>query len=106
MFVLLYSNADDAKRYCVKMYYLPKCIIKNYNNIINGKNFYDQPIDSDTKRYKEVRKLTTGQDEDYTTGSLLDYECVKNNYKLIAVDLSRRKQLGADAKAIQQIEYV
>ena len=32
-----------------------------------GKNFYDQPIDSDVKQYEEIRKLTTGQSEDYTT---------------------------------------
>ena len=48
----------------------PKGIIKNYNVIINGKNFYDQPIDSSIKQYKEIRKLATGQGEDYTTGCL------------------------------------
>ena len=46
-------------------YYLPKGIIGN-NVIINGKNFYDQVIDSDVKRYEKNRKLTTGQDDDYT----------------------------------------
>ena len=56
---LIYSNEDDnAKRYTAKRYYLPKCITKNYNTIIDGKNVYDQPIDSDTKRYEEKRKLT------------------------------------------------
>ena len=74
--------------------------------IINGKNFYDQAIDSDIKRYKEIRKLTTGQGEDYTTGCLLDYEYVKNHYRLMAVDLNRQKELDADPKAIQQIEFV
>ena len=54
----------------------PKGIIKNYNVIINGKNFYDQPIDSGIKWYKEIRKLTTGQGEDYTTGCLWDYEYI------------------------------
>ena len=71
--------------------YLPKGIIKNYNVIINGENFYDQPIDSDIKRYEEIRKVVTGQGEDYTTGCLLEYEYIKNHYKLIAVDLSRKK---------------
>ena len=47
-----------------------KGIIDNYNVIINGKNFYDQAIDSDIKRYKEIRKLKTGQDECYNTGCL------------------------------------
>ena len=63
-------------------------------------------IDSDTKRYEEIRKLTTGQGEDYTTGCLLDYDYIKNHYRLIAVDLSRQKELDADPKAIQEIEFV
>ena len=68
IFVLIYPNRnDDVKRFNAQKHYLPKQIIKNYNVIINGKNFYDQPIDSDKKRYDEIRKLTTGQGEDYTT---------------------------------------
>ena len=54
-----------------------KYIIKNYNAIISGKNFYDQPIDFNIKWYEEKRKLTTGQVEDYTTGCLLDYDLIK-----------------------------
>ena len=48
------------------MYYLLKHIIKHYNVIVNEKNFIDQLIDSDIKRYKEIGKLTTGKGEDYT----------------------------------------
>ena len=59
--------------------------------IINGKNFYDQPIDSDVKLYEDIIKLTIGQGEDYTTGCLLDYDYIKNHYRLIAVNLSRQK---------------
>ena len=70
--------------------YIPKGIIKNYV-IINGKNFYDQAVDSDITQYEEIRKLTTGQGEDYTTGCLLDYH-IKNNYKLIATDLNKQKE--------------
>ena len=78
MFVLVYSKEDaDSKRFKAKKYYLPKRIIKNYNVVINQKKFYYQAIDSDIKRYEETRKLTTGQDEDYTTGSLPDYYCIK-----------------------------
>ena len=69
-----------------------------------GKNFYDQAIDSDIKRYEEIRTLTTGQGEDYTTGCLLDYDYIKNHDRLIAVDLSRQKELDVDPKGIQQIE--
>ena len=63
----------------------------NYNAIINGKNFYDQPIDSEIKRYEDIRNLTTEQGEDYTTGCLVGYDYIKNHYRIIAVDLSRKK---------------
>ena len=70
------------------------------------KNFFDQAIDSDKKQYEEIRKLTTGQSEDYTTVCILDYDYIKNHYILIATDLCRQKELDADPKAIQQIEFV
>ena len=75
-------------------------IIKNYHVIINGKNFYDQAVDSDIKQYEEIKKLSTEKGEDYTTGSLLDYEYIKIHYRLIAVDLSRKKELNTNPKAI------
>ena len=106
LFVLIYSNQDEnAERFKGKRYYLPKGVINNYNVIINAKKFYDQPMNSDDiKQYEEIRikKLTIG----YTTGCLLDYECIKNHYRLIAVDLRRHKELDGDPKSIQQIEFV
>ena len=78
MFVSVYSNQDhNAKSYKVRRC-LPKRIVKNHNVIINANNFYDPPIDSDTKWYEEIRKLKTGQDEDYPAGCLLDYYYIKN----------------------------
>ena len=68
---------------------MPKGIIKSYNTIINGKYFYGQVIDSDIKQYEEIRKLTTGQAEDYPGGCLLNYDYIKNHYRLIAFELSR-----------------
>ena len=107
LFVLIFLNRDnDVKRFKTRKCYLPKGIIKNYNVIINGKSCYDHAIDSDIKQYEETRKLTTEQGEDYTTGCLLDYEYIKNDYELIAIDLSRQKELNADPKAIQQREFV
>ena len=99
MYALVNSNQDgDSKIFKAQIYYLTKYVIKNYNVIINRKNFYYQPIDSDIKRYQEIRKLITGQSE-YTTGCLLDYEYIKNHYRLIALDLSRQQ-------ALPQIEVV
>ena len=68
--------------------------------IINGKNFYDKAIDSDIKRFEEIRKLATGQGEDYTTGCLLDYDYIKIQNRLITVDFSWQKELDAEPKAI------
>ena len=66
---------------------------------------YNQPTDSDIKRHEQIRKLTTGQGEDYNTGCFLE-EKPKNHYRLLACDLSGQKELDADPKAIQQIEFV
>ena len=49
--------------------------------------------------------MSTGQGDDYTTGCLLDFVYFKNNYRLIAADLSKQKALDADPKAIQQIIF-
>ena len=92
LFVLAYTNQHaNVKTFNAWKYYLPKGIIKTDNVIPNGKNFYDQPIDSDIKRHKEIGKLATGQGEDYTTGCLLDYDYIKNRCRLIVVALSRHK---------------
>ena len=102
LFVLVYSNqGDNAKRFKTWRYYLPKRIIDNYN-IINEKKNNDQPIDSYIKQYKEIRKLRTGQGEDYTIGCLLDYDYIKNYYRLRAVNLTRQKDADPNSAIIQQ----
>ena len=57
------------------------------------------------KQYDEVRKVSVGYGDDYTTGCLLDYAYFKDNYRLIAVDLSKQKDLDVDPRAIQQIVF-
>ena len=57
------------------------------------------------KQYDEVKKVSTGYGNDYTTGCLLDYEYFKDNYRLITVDLSKKKALDSDPRAIQQILF-
>ena len=74
-------------------------------NLIDGKNFFDQPGKNDKVTYENKRKIATGQGDDYTTGCLLDYIYFKNYYKMIAVDLSKQQALDADPKAIQQINF-
>ena len=79
--------------------------MKDYNVMIDGQNFFDQPVKNDTRTYENSRNITTGQEDDYTTGGLLDYLCFKKYHKMIAIDLSKQQALDADPKAIQQINF-
>ena len=71
--------------------------------MIYGKNFLDQPVKNNKVIYENIRKIGTGQGDDYATGCLLGYIYFKSYYKMIAVDLSKQQTLDADPKAIQQI---
>ena len=57
------------------------------------------------KKYDEIRKISTGQGDNYTTDYLLDFAYFEKNYKLIAADLSKQKAFDADSRAIQQIIF-
>ena len=85
--------------------FFPRVNITNYNVLIDGRNFYDQPINDSVKQYDELKKTATGQGDDYTTGCLLDFQCFKDHYNLTAFDLSKQKELDADSRAMQQIEF-
>ena len=103
LFVLAFAN--DAQRISKKRYYIPNVATKDYNIIIDGKSFFNQPVKNDKVLYKNIRKIATGQGDDYTTGCLLDYIYFKNYYKMLEVALSKQQALDADPKAIQQINF-
>ena len=108
LFVLAYNNTGGNNQVSVdsyKKYFLPRVKIENYNIEIDGRNFYDQPINDSIKQYDEIRKISTGQGDDYATGCLLDFAYFEKNYRLIAVDLSKQKALDADSRAIQQTTF-
>ena len=109
MFVLAFDNTNNGdnkvERESHRKYFLPRVDITNYNVLIDGRNFYDQPINDQIKKYDEIRKIATGKGDDYTTGCLADYQNFKDHYQLIAVDLSKEKELDAYPRAIQQIEF-
>ena len=71
LFVLAFEN--DAQRTSHSGYYLPNVELKNYNTMINGENFFDQPIKNNKVTYENIRKIATDYGDDYTTGCLLDY---------------------------------
>ena len=95
------TNRNRVERNGYKKYFLPRVDIKNYNILNDGRNFYDQNIYDDIKKYEELRKAMTGKGENYTAGSLSDYDYWKNNYKLICCDLSKQKVSDSNPKSLQ-----
>ena len=109
VFVLAFDNIENGnkkvERDSHRKYFLPRVDITNCNVLIDGRSFYDQPINDQIKKYDEIRKIAAVQGDDYTTGYLSDYQYFKDHYQLTAVDLSKQKELDADPRAIQQIEF-
>ena len=105
LFVMAYNGANDQPtRNGQQKYYLPRIDLEKYV-IIDGRNFGDNPIESNIEKYRELTKVMIGKGEDNTTGSLFDFNYFNKHYKLVAVDLSKQKELDADPRAIQQIEF-
>ena len=103
LFVLALEN--DNHRTIHDRYYPPNVGIKDYNIMINGENLFDQPIKNNKVTYENIRKIATGQGDDYTTGCLLDYPYFADTYKMNAVDLRKQEALDAAPRAIQQINF-
>ena len=106
LFVLPFEHDNNNDwRSSNKRYYIPNVEIKDYNVIIDGKNFSDQPVRNDKVTYENIRKIDIGQGDDYSTGCLFDYIYFKKYYKIIATDLSKQQALDADPRAIQQMNF-
>ena len=73
--------------------------------MVDGKNFFDQPVKSSVRTFDNIQKIVTGQGDDSTNGCLLDYNYFNNYDKMIAIDLSKQQAIDADLKAIQQINF-
>ena len=103
---MAYNRANgQPTRNGQRKYYLPRIDLEKYNVIIDWRNFYDNPIESVIEKYRELKKVIIGKGEDYTTGSLSDFNYFDKHYKLVAVDLSKQKELDPDSRVIQEIEF-
>ena len=108
LFVLAYRDTGGANRVTAnshRRYFLLRKKNENYNIDIDVTDFSDQPTNDSIKQYDEVRKVSTGQGGDYTTGCLLDFAYFEKIFRLIAADLSKQKALDADSRAIEQIIF-
>ena len=100
LFVIAYNRANgQPTRNGQQKYYLPRIDLEKYNFNIDGRNFYDNPIESDIEKYRELIKVMIGKGEDYTTRSLLAFNYFDKHYKLVAVDLSKQKELRCRSKS-------
>ena len=86
-------------------YFLAKVETKDCNVMINGRNFLDQPVENDLRTYESIQKITAGQGDDYIIGCLVHYPYSKENYKMIAIDLSKQQAFDADPTATQQTNF-
>ena len=90
MFLIIQLTIRTVLRNSDTIYFLPWVNITNYNVVIDGSNFYNEPINDLIKQYEEIRKTATGQGDDYTTRCLLDYQYLKDYYQQFTVDLSKK----------------
>ena len=89
LFVLSYENKTDRTYF--SKYYVPKVEVKNFNVLMDGKPFFEIPVKNKGETYEATIEMS--KNNDYTTDNLLDYECFKDYYQLIAIDLSKQIEL-------------
>ena len=93
------NNAGD-NRDSFSDYYISNVEIKDFNILIDGKRFFDLPVKTEEEAYEKI--IDMSNINDYTTGNLLDFGYFKENYKSIAIDLSKKTKL----KDRQQISFI
>ena len=100
LFFLSFENEDDRTSF--SKYFVPKIEIKNFNVLSDGKPFFEVSVKNKEETYEQIIKMS--KNSYYTTGNLLDYEYLKDHFKLIAIDLSKQIELeNFDLK--QQINF-
>ena len=101
LFILSFErNIIGDDRDYFSHYYVPNVEIKDFNVLIDGKSFFDLPVKNEEEAYEKI--IDMSNNNDYTTGNLLDFAYFKENYRLIAIDLSKQTKL----KDPQQISFI
>ena len=94
------NNVKKDHRDSFSHYYVPNVEIKDFNVLIDGKSFFDLPVKNEEEAYKKIIEMS--KNNYYATGNLLDFVYFRENYRLIAIDLSKRTNL----KDRQQINFI
>ena len=85
------NNTIQDYRDFFSHYYVPNARIKDFNVLIDGESLFDLPVKNEEETYEKIMDMSNNND--YTTGNLLDFACFKKNYRLIATDLSKQTKL-------------
>ena len=96
-----FENEADRTRHAI--YYLPTVRNKRLQRYDQCQELFGQPVKSDTRTKRTIRKIITGNGVDYTTEGLLDY--LKENYEVIAIDQNKQQTLNIDPKSIKKIIF-
>ena len=81
------NNTTKDDRDSFSHYYVPNAEIKDFNVVIDGKSFFELPVKNEEEAYKKIMDMSNNND--CTTGNILDFAYFKKNYKLIAIDLRK-----------------
>ena len=101
LFVLSFWRTNQGdNRDSFSHYYVPSVEIKDFNVLIDRKSFFDLPVKNEEEAYEKI--IDMSNNNDYTTGNLLDFAYFKENYRLIAIDLNKQTKL----KDPQQISFI
>ena len=100
LFCIFQEIITLIKRDSFSDYYVPNVKIKDFNVLIDGKSFFNLPVKNEEETYEKIIEMSNNND--YTTGNLLDFAYFKENYKLIAVDLSKQTK----SKDPQQTSFI
>ena len=95
------NNVKKDYRDSFSHYYVPKVQIKDFTVLINGKTFFDLPVKNEEEAYEKIIEMSNNND--YTNGNLLDFAYYKENYRLIAIDLSKKTKIKEDPQRINFI---
>ena len=93
------DNVEKDHRNSFSHYYVPIVQIRDFNVITDGKSFFDLPIKNEEEAYEKIIDMSNNN---YTSGNLLDFAYYEENYKLIAIDLSKQTKI----KDPQQINFI
>ena len=94
------NNTTKDYRDSFSHYYVPNVEIKDFNVLIDGKSFFDLPVKNEEEAYEKIMDMSNNND--YTTGNLLDFAYFKENYRLIAANLSKQTKLKDPRKNLKK----